>query len=274
MREVEVVLCYGNLDCMGCRGRRVVGADRNHDAVSGFPGRLFPGAAGNRCSTSVALGVASEYERSTCASSRLVHVMRGSRITWSADEYVSTPKTFGARRRVSATSSVGTSRPTQRELEPEGPVAIFPAKIDFYYPIVNADDAELDGDDGIVAVLPREIPIALVISVPAEDVGVEACSRFDQRLAGLRPSLGWHDVLVWDRSAGVGALILGFTNPWQLFEAIEGGFFENALPDRLVGRWEAPGGFLFTISRDAVFMTTPSGRTKWSARTCLQRETG
>ncbi len=46
---------------------------------------------------------------------------------------------------------------------------------------------------------------------------------------------------------------------------------EPGFPDRMAGRWEAPGGFRFTISRDAVRIETPSGETEWSAQTCRHR---
>ena len=46
---------------------------------------------------------------------------------------------------------------------------------------------------------------------------------------------------------------------------------EDALPDRLTGRWEAPGGYAFTISRDAIRMTSPNGETEWSGGSCRHR---
>ena len=49
----------------------------------------------------------------------------------------------------------------------------------------------------------------------------------------------------------------------------EGG--ESALPDRLAGHWEAPGGFHFTISSDEIRMMSAAGETVWSARGCRYR---
>lgn len=46
---------------------------------------------------------------------------------------------------------------------------------------------------------------------------------------------------------------------------------EQAIAGRLAGRWEAPGGFEFTISPDSLSIKTPSGNTEWNARTCPWR---
>jgi hypothetical protein len=43
---------------------------------------------------------------------------------------------------------------------------------------------------------------------------------------------------------------------------------EDGLPDRLAGRWETPGGVRITIARDRIEMTSPAGKSVWSAQTC------
>jgi hypothetical protein len=69
------------------------------------------------------------------------------------------------------------------------------------------------------------------------------------------------------RNGWLGARVYWRTKLW--FRGDDGG--EAALSGRLVGRWEVPGGLSFTISRDAVRMTTPFGETEWSVRTCPYR---
>jgi hypothetical protein len=46
---------------------------------------------------------------------------------------------------------------------------------------------------------------------------------------------------------------------------------EDALPDRLAGRWETRGGLRYTISRDEIRIASPKGESVWSARTCRHR---
>jgi hypothetical protein len=46
---------------------------------------------------------------------------------------------------------------------------------------------------------------------------------------------------------------------------------EDALPDRLSGHWETPGGLGFTISRNEIRIMSPNGETVWNAGTCRHR---
>ena len=46
---------------------------------------------------------------------------------------------------------------------------------------------------------------------------------------------------------------------------------EDALPSRMAGLWEAPGGFSFSLTPDRIQMTSPSGASVWSAQTCRGR---
>ncbi len=69
------------------------------------------------------------------------------------------------------------------------------------------------------------------------------------------------------KNGWLGARVYWRTKIWRVGDNGD----EQALPDRLAGRWEAPGGFAFTISRDTVRMTTPSGNAEWKSRTCPWR---
>jgi hypothetical protein len=62
----------------------------------------------------------------------------------------------------------------------------------------------------------------------------------------------------------LGARVYWRTKLWMRGD--DGG--EGALPDRLAGNWEAPDGRHFTITRDAIRLSTPLGYVEWSAKTC------
>jgi len=66
------------------------------------------------------------------------------------------------------------------------------------------------------------------------------------------------------KSGWLGARVYWRTKVWLRGDDRD----EDALPDRLAGHWEAPGGYSFSIARDGIQMNSPAGSTVWSAHTC------
>jgi hypothetical protein len=69
------------------------------------------------------------------------------------------------------------------------------------------------------------------------------------------------------KNGWLGVRVYGRTKVW--LKGDEGG--ENALPERLAGHWEAPGGFSFTISPHEIRMMSPGREIVWSADHCRHR---